>query len=67
MNVKRLLYYTDMLCEKIDLHTDEFIKRIEALKVGDTEKVEFIERMMLDPLDAQIQYLAEKASKICSN
>ena len=67
MNIKYLLYYTDMLCEKIDLQTDEFIKRIEALKVGDKEKVEFIERMMLEPLDAQIKYLAEKANKICSN
>lgn len=66
MNIKLLLYYTDLICEKIDLHSEEFIKRIDALRAGDTERVEFIEKMVLEPLDAQIKYLAEKASRICS-
>lgn len=66
MNIKLLLYYTDLICEKIDLHSDEFMKRVDALREGDTERVEFIEKMVLEPLDAQIKHLADKASKICS-
>lgn len=66
MNIKLLLYYTDLICDKIDLHSEEFMKRVDALRAGDTERVEFIEKMVLEPLDTQIKYLAEKASKICS-
>jgi len=62
MNTKKLLYYIDEICRKIDLHTDAFIERIEYLKQGDTEKVEFIEKMMLEPLEQQIKYLAKKAT-----
>lgn len=62
MNTKLLLYYADLICEKIDFHTDAFIKRIEALRQKDPEHVEFIEKMMLEPLDMQIKYLVEKAS-----
>lgn len=64
MNTKNILYYTDLICEKIDLHADAFIKRIEALKKGDLQTVEFIEKMTLDPLDKQIAYLAGKASAL---
>jgi hypothetical protein len=63
-NIKTLLYYSDLLCEKIDLHADAFIKRIEALKRGDLERVEFIEKMMLEPLDQQIPYLAMKTNTL---
>lgn len=61
MNTKLLLYYTDLICEKIDLHTEAFVKRIEPLRKGDFERVEFIEKMMLEPLDLQIHYLIQKA------
>ncbi len=61
---KRILYFCDLICEKIDLHVDTFLNRIDALRDGDKEKVEFIEKMMLEPLDRQIAYLAEKASRI---
>ncbi len=64
MNRKQILYYADIICEKIDLHAGAFIKRIEALKRGDVEQVEFIEKMMLEPLDKQIAYLAKKASNL---
>lgn len=64
MRTKRILYYASLICEKIDLHADAFIKRIEALREGDIERVEFIEKMMLEPLDQQIAYLADKVSKI---
>lgn len=64
MNTKLLLYYTDLICEKIDFHTDAFIKRIEALQRRDMEHVEFIEKMMLEPLDLQIKYLVGKASNL---
>ncbi len=65
MNTKLILYYADLICEKIDLHTEAFIARLEALREGDLEKVEFVEKMMLEPLDKQIAYLAEKASNLC--
>lgn len=58
---KQLLYYADLICEKIDMHADAFVKRIEALQKGDVGRVEFIEKMMLDPLNEQIIYLAKKA------
>jgi len=59
-NTKQILYYADLICEKIDLQTDAFIKRIEAVKAGDWQRVEFIEEMMLNPLGVQIVYLANK-------
>lgn len=62
---KNLIYFIDLICEKIDLHADAFIKRVDALKKGDMEGVEFIERMMLEPLNEQITYLAKKASSLC--
>lgn len=64
MNTKQILYYTDLICEKIDLRADTFIKRIEALSKGDMEQVEFIEKMMLEPLDKQIVYLVSKATSL---
>lgn len=64
MNTKNLLYYSDLICQKIDLHADAFIKRIEALKNGDLQRVEFIEKMTLEPLDGQISYLANKATEL---
>ena len=64
MNSRRILYFADLICEKIDLHLAAFILRIEALKKGDMERVEFVEKMMLEPLEKQIAYLADKASKI---
>ena len=64
MKIRLILYYADLICEKIDLHADAFIKRIEALKRGDMEQVEFIEKMMLEPLDKQIAYLVSKASTL---
>jgi hypothetical protein len=64
MNTKRLLYYINLICDKIDLSSDAFIKRIDALKRGDMEHVEFIEKMMLEPLDEQIRFLAAKATGI---
>lgn len=64
MNTKQILYYADIICQKIDMHADAFIKRIEALKRGDIEQVEFIEKMMLEPLEKQIAYLAKKASNL---
>jgi hypothetical protein len=63
-NLKLLYYYSDIICEKIDLQTDVFMQRIEALRNGDWGKVEFIEEMMLKPLSSQITYLAEKASAL---
>ena len=63
-NTRQIIYYADLICEKIDFHADAFIKRIEALKKGDLATVEFIEKMMLEPLEKQMDYLAKKASEI---
>ena len=65
-NLRLIFYYTDLFCEKVDLHTDAFIERIEALKLGDTEKVEFIEKIMLEPLEQQITFLVDKLYKLSS-
>lgn len=64
INIKLVLHYSDLICQKIDLHIDAFIKRIDALKEGDADKVEFIEKMMLEPLDQQIKYLSNKLLEI---
>ena len=64
INTIQILYYIDLICEKIDLHVDAFVKRIGALRKGDLQTVEFIEKMMLSPLNWQINYLAGKLSKI---
>ena len=58
--MKLILYYSDLLCEKIDMHADAFIQRIEALRKGDQDRVEFIEKMMLDPLDEQKRFIVNK-------
>lgn len=63
-STRRVLYYADLLGEKLDLHTDGFIKRIEAQRIGDKERVEFVEEMMIKPLDKQIVYLAGKLSSL---
>lgn len=61
MNIKHLLYFADLICERIDLHVDGYVKKINALRRGDLEQVEFIEKMTLEPLDQQIHYLTNKA------
>lgn len=61
---QQVLYYADLLCKKIDLHVDAFIKRIEARRLGDKNRAEFIEEMMLKPLDKQIVYLAQKTQDV---
>lgn len=63
-NIKLVLYYSDLICKKIDLHVDAFIKRIDALREDDKDKVEFIEKMMLEPLDQQIRYLNNKLLEV---
>lgn len=61
---KSLLYYADLICEKIDLHVEAFAKRIVALRRGKLDEVEFIEKMILEPLDKQISYLVKKALEL---
>jgi hypothetical protein len=59
-NKEIILYYSDLLCKKIDLHVDAFIDRIEAIRTKELTRVEFIEEMTLKPLDMQISYLTKK-------
>ncbi len=64
MKTKMIYYYADLICQKIDLSTDAFVKRIEALRQGRVEHADFIEKMMLEPLDSQTRYLSEKLLEI---
>lgn len=63
------------LSEQIDLHlknldrlidqdTYWFCERIEALREGNTKRVEFIENSYLNPLQRKIRELADRMSKI---
>lgn len=65
MNSKSLIFYAELICRKLDLHVDAFLERIEAIQQGDKNQAEFIEEMMLKPLDHQTKYLADKVIKIC--
>ena len=60
VDTRTLLYYADLLCQKLDLHISAFVERIEAVKARDRGRVEFLEKMALEPLDQQIKYLAGK-------
>lgn len=59
-NRDSILYYSDLLCKKIDMHVDAFLERVEAMGAKQPGKVEFIEEMTLKPLDMQISYLTTK-------
>lgn len=59
-NKELIIQYLDTLCLKIDLHAEAFLKRIEARRRGDLEKVELIEKLELEPLEAQVYFLEEK-------
>ncbi|MGH7202972.1 MAG: hypothetical protein ACREHC_00840 [Candidatus Levyibacteriota bacterium] len=63
----KLWQLQDLLFEKIDAHTDAFIKRIEAMQQGKPEEAEYIEAMVLEPINMQIKYLAGKIIEILSN
>ncbi len=63
--INSILYYADLICQKIDLQTEYFLKRIEALQKHDPEKALFIEKMLIEPIDVQLRFLAEKLEKIC--
>ena len=65
MDSGKLTYYIELICKKIDLDVDAFLERIEALRQGDKDRAEFIEEMMLKPLEYQTKYLAGKAMKMC--
>lgn len=56
----QIQYYIDLICRKLDLQLDGAVMRIEAIYAGDRERIEFLEQMMIKPLDAQIYYLAGK-------
>lgn len=60
----QILFYTDLICKKIDFQVEAFAKRIWAVRKGDWEKAEFIEKMALKPLDEQIKYLCTKVINI---
>lgn len=67
MSTKEFLRFADMLNDKLDLEADMSVERIEAVKEGDTQRVEFIEQMMIEPLKLQIRYLVEKIKEGAKN
>lgn len=56
-----LLYYADLICEKIKLHKEANDKRILAFRKGNYDEAEFIEKMQMEPIDIQYNYLLTKA------
>lgn len=63
MNIKQI-YYLDLICKKIDLHSEAFVARINARQRCDWETVEHLENMVLEPLRQQIHYLSVKLNHI---
>ncbi len=63
MNTKNFFNQDEELNRKIDISTDAFTTRIEAIRQGDLEKAEFIEKMIVEPVDKQISFLAERLVK----
>jgi hypothetical protein len=57
-------YYLDLLLKKLDLHIDVFLARIEARKLGNWERVEYLEEMVSEPLRRQINYLSRKVYRM---
>ena len=58
------LYYANLIGQKIDLRVDTYFEWVRALGSKDYQKADFIEQMMLEPLNIQIGYLARKASEL---
>ncbi len=50
---------SELLCKKIELGTELFMKRVLALRNGDYAKALFIEQMYLKPTDEQVKILAK--------
>ena len=64
--IKLKNFYLDLICKKIDQSSDAFIARIEARRRQDWERVEFLDKVVLEPLDKQVNYLANKVVKFLS-
>lgn len=60
MTMTQIDYYLGLILQKLDLRGNGAVMRIEAIYAADWGRVEFLEQMMLKPLDAQISYLAGK-------
>ena len=63
-NKDSILYYSDLLCKKIDMHVDAFMERVEAIRAKQPTQAEFIEEMTMKPLGMQISYLTNKLLNI---
>lgn len=55
-----ILFYGQQLCNKIDAHVDNFVKKMDAKG----EEKTYIEKMCLEPLDNQIDFLIEKIQEL---
>ncbi len=66
LDINRLCYFVDLYCKKVDLGSKYFMLRVEALRKGDKEKVEYIENMLLKPADIQAEYAAKKILQVLS-
>ena len=62
--VEQIELYLKNLDRLIDQDTYWFCERIEALREGNTKRVEFIENSYLNPLQRKIRELADRMSKI---
>lgn len=60
MKMTQIDYYINLIIQKLDLNGEGAVMRIEAIYAGDWERVEFLEQMMLKPLNRQMHFLAGK-------
>lgn len=62
-NIKLLCHYEKLIYEKMLQHLDGFLQRVAAFRSGPQE-VEFVEAMVLQPLELQLEYLMKKESAL---
>lgn len=62
--IEQVELYLTNLDRLIDQDTYWFCERIEALREGNTKRVEFIEKSYLNPLQRKIRELADRMSKL---
>jgi hypothetical protein len=65
IDLEQLMFFTDMLCNKIDEFGEFFDSRVGKKINRKSNEARFIEELYLEPLDMQIKYLANELVQIC--
>lgn len=61
---KQMEPYRENLLKLLDQEEEWFIRRVEAAKVGDWERVKEIEGIYLIPLNRKVKQLVERAPEL---